>query len=402
MEVGKKIFNVILLLVTIIMSISIISCIYFSTAGKNKLPSGITTTNVTTMTDPQTGEEKTFLEANYYANLNNKGKEVVELRMNSYSGIDKQAIYSRGFQLVIENGKPTMYYYDTHLDGSFKSAKEFAWGDPMFLEMDNEMYVVKLDGVRTYRTFNLGKSIGFAFFGIFTGWGNSYERTTSEFTENYTYTDVLLYLKEMIKSSSYGTGDSLIPMLDLSTYLNLYAVDENGQISADKLSGNVTNSFSNSFFSVQCHYDRRGMEFAEQSLFNSVEGNSDFNISAIDRNVNYWQSHSIYIISENNFKVRESENGNYYYLSNETKNELNNYEDIDVIVDFNIDNLTGNSFGFDYLAFQGLKVNIIDMKIYSSRQIDFEIKYNSLENTNLQIENIKTTNVNLIISGVVS
>lgn len=400
MEIAKKIFNITLILVTILMLCSIIGCIYFTTIGKNKLPAGITTTNVTTMVDPQTGEEKTFLEANYYANLNNKGKEVVELRMNSYSGIGKQTIYSRGFQLVLENGKSTMYYYDTHLNNSFQSAKEFEWGDPMLLEMDKEMYAVKLDGVRTYRTFNLAKSIWFGISGIFTGWGNVEERTTSEVKENYTYTDLLLYLKEMIRSSSYGTGDCLIPMVDLATFLNLYAY-ENDQVSATRLSGDTLNSFANSFFSVQCHYDRRGMVFAEQSLFNSVEGNSDFNISSVDRDVNYWQSRSSYIITESDFKVRKSENVNFYYLSNEIKNELNNYEDIDVIIDFNLDNLEGLS-GFDYLAFQGLKVNVLEIKICSSQLVDFEIKYNSLSNTNIEIKNIKLTNVNLVNSEAIS
>ena len=93
-----------------LMLCSICLLIYFKTFGKEFVPNAITSTYVSTVTNPQNGEELTFMEVNYYEYKNKSntdletyakgGLEVVELRINSYSGTDRQAIYSRGYQLI--------------------------------------------------------------------------------------------------------------------------------------------------------------------------------------------------------------------------------------------------------------------------------------------------------------
>lgn len=40
---------------------------------------------------------------------------------------------------------------------------------------------------------------------------------------------------------------------------------------------------------MQTHYDNRGMVWAKQSMFSSVAGDSQFNISGIADNVDYWK-----------------------------------------------------------------------------------------------------------------
>ena len=101
-KVGLGILNVSLVIITAIMSVFSVVYIYYTTIGKNKLPSGVTSTYATTITDPQSGEELPVIEARYYANTNKIGYEVVELLFNCYSGVGKQAVYSRGFQLVFD------------------------------------------------------------------------------------------------------------------------------------------------------------------------------------------------------------------------------------------------------------------------------------------------------------
>lgn len=397
---GKKVINATVIILTVIMLMFCIGLIYFKTLGKNKLPTSLSATNTTTVTDPQTNEVKQFLEANYYSNKTGNGKEVVELRLNTYSGPERQAIYSHGIQLVIENGFGKLYFYNTHLNESFISCEEFAWGTPMYMNMNDELFALKMNGTRTYREVNVGKTLWFVISGLFTGYGNSYERITTEFTEKYTWLDVMQYIKTMIISSSYGTGDSLIPMLNLNTFFNVYEVNSDGQISAQPIGGNNINEFTANYFSVQCHYDNRGMVYAEQSLFNSVAGDSEFNISNIDFDVNYWQARNEYLITEKDFEVRKNNGTECYSLSNEIKNNLNLYNEIDIRVNFNVDNLENKEIGFDYLAFSGLSNQNIKLEISSTDTVNFIIKYNSFSKTNIKIEDIKLTNVNLIIEEV--
>ena len=56
-KVGLGILNVSLVIITVIMSVFSLVYAYYATIGKNKLPSGVTSTYATTITDPQSGEE---------------------------------------------------------------------------------------------------------------------------------------------------------------------------------------------------------------------------------------------------------------------------------------------------------------------------------------------------------
>ena len=143
MEIAKKIFNIVLIILTAIMVFASCMYVYYSYWGKDKLPTGITSTYATTITDPQTGKVLPTLQANYYENKNGIGKKVVEFRINCYSGVAKQAIYARGFQLVYDdNGKATLYRYDSYDGKSFETGHEYTWGDKMYIDIDGTTYAV--------------------------------------------------------------------------------------------------------------------------------------------------------------------------------------------------------------------------------------------------------------------
>ena len=113
MEIAKKIVNGVIILITAVAVLMSCLLLYFYTLGKDKLPSSITSTYATTITDPLTGEKRPVLEANYYLNKNNTGYEVVEFRVNAYSGVSKQGIYSRGFQMVWDKDGKLVHYVDS-------------------------------------------------------------------------------------------------------------------------------------------------------------------------------------------------------------------------------------------------------------------------------------------------
>ena len=394
-DIAIRIVNIALVVVTVFLTLMSGVLLYYKTIGKDKVPSAITSTYATTVEDPQTGEQLPTIEANYYSNRNDNGYEVIELLFNCYSGISKQAIYSRGFQLVINGDGTKLYQYNRYDGVNFETGHEYEWGDIMVIDINGTTYGVALDGTYTVTTknFSLGKAVWHTISGLFTGWNyeeNAYNYDTK--TYEYTFEDLLIKVGQILKSSSNGTGDSVISLVDLGDFLHIYEIDENGQVSGEPI-GNRT--LINSYFTMQTHYDNRGMVWAKQSMFGSVAGDSQFNISGIADNVDYWKVTSEVRLTEQDFVARylTSENGYYYALSTEKINELKNFENIEINVDFNISNFEEvNVLGLDYYALYGLKIN--SLTISSSTRRDFKLLVGSLKETGLT--SIETNNVNLV------
>lgn len=394
-DIAIKTINIALVVVTIFFTFMSGVLLYYKTLGKDKVPSAITSTYATTVEDPQTGEQLPTIEANYYSNRNGKGYEVIELLFNCYSGISKQAIYSRGFQLVINKDGTKLYQYNRYDGVNFETGHEYKWGDKMIIDINGTTYAVALDGEYsiTTKTFSFGKAVWHTIAGLFTGYNyneNAYVYDTKVY--QYTFEDLLIKVGQILKSSSNGTGDSVISLVDLGDFLHIYEIDENGQVSGEPI-GNRT--LTNSYFTMQTHYDNRGMVWAKQSMFESVAGDSQFNISGIADNVDYWKVTSEVELTEKDFVARylTSENGYYYALSTEKINELKNFKNIEINIDFNISNFKDvNVLGFDYYALYGLKIN--SLKISSSTERDFKLLVGSLKDTGLTT--IDTVNVNLV------
>ena len=416
-SIALKIFNIAVIFITCVMTFMTCLLVYYKTFGKSKLPTGVTSTIVSTITDPQTGEKRPAIEANYYSNYNNTGYEVVELLFNAYSGVSKQAIYSRGFQLVKDKeGKVKPYHFEVSdradidsnvwqynrnsFGGSFVSAHNYEWGEPMIIDIDGKTYGIALDGTYTVTTkgFNLGKSTGNFFKALFTDWGmfsqeeNWYEYTDYEY--KYTWEDLLNKFKEILRSYSNGTGDSVIPLVDLGDFIHVYSY-ENDKVSGEPIGAG---GLINSYFTVSAHYDLRGMTWAEQSIFGSVAGDSQFNISGLETGKDYWKAVHQIRVDESMFTKRyvSSENGFYYTISTDKLNEIKNFEetqDVEVIVTFDIAKIDNvKVLGFDYYALYGLKIKKLTIK--SNTQQDFKLLVNSLKDTGLT--SVETVNVNLI------
>ena len=351
-----KTINVILALLALIGAcICGVLMYYTSSLGKDKVPSAVTSTYTTQVTDPQTKETKAFLQANCYNN-------VIELLFNAYSGVDKQAIYARGFQLVTEGNKDTMYYYDKYNDAGYVTGHEYQWGDKMFLDINDELYAVALDG--TYTTVD--------------GW--VFKR---EVEHQYTFTDLLNKMREIIKSSSHGTGDSVISLVDLGDFLHIYSVDEDGKVSGEPI-GDRT--LINSYFTVQVHYDNRDMVTAKQSMFGSVAGDSAYNKTGISE-VDYWRANTEIVLTEVDFEAV----GGVYALPVETLNKLST-DTVDIVVNMDISNL--DIAGFDDFAFYGLQ-NLKSLHITSTLPKQVYMSEYLIDNIGCKIT---TNNVTLVHS----
>ena len=407
---GLGLLNVSLVIVTVVMSVFSLVYAYYATIGKNKLPSGVTSTYATTITDPQTGEELPVIEARYYANTNKIGYEVIELLFNCYSGVGKQGVYSRGFQLVYDkdgnivqnkevDGTDDIFQYNRYAGVNFETGHDYKWGDKMIIDIDGKTYAVALDG--TYSTYSVYYTAGDF---LSTLWGSLTKQEKyikyhiDEKKHNYTFKDLLIKVKEIIRSSSNGTGESIIPLIDLGDFLHIYEVNENGQISGTPVG---VNTLQNSYFTMATTYNKSGMIWAKQSMFESVAGDSDFNISGIKEDVDYWKSVTNVTLTENDFVERYStaDNGYYYALSTEKINELKNFDNIEIHINFDISNFENkNVLGFDYYACYGIKVKSLTISAKSNRE--FKLMVSSLKDTGLTSITTNNVTINNVNSGV--
>ena len=367
---------------------------YYMTLGSDKIPSAATSTYAQFQTDHLTGKKVPTLEARYFQNANKKGQQVIEFKVNGYSGVDHLAIYSKGFQLVINaDGSNELYYYDTFADGSFETGHIPNSNTPYFVEIDGGSYVFRLDGkysvtesyVDGWKIFRTVGCLGLNFF--FEDTNFNAEKTT-EYT--YTYEDLMMKLASIIRSSSYGTGDSIIPLIDLGDFLHVYEVKD-GQISGSPLG---KNTYINSYYALSVHYERNGLCYAGQSMFNSVAYDSNYNVTGVDFDVNYWKAKSVYNLTERSFEKRYSsiDNGFLYSLSSSLINELKNYSDLDIYITFDLSKFTNvNVIGFDYYALNGIVVK--ELFITSNRPCSFKLLVGSLKDT--ELTSIKVHNVSI-------
>lgn len=399
-EKTKKTINIILIVLTIIMSFPIFFYIYMQFWGKDKLPTPILSSYVTTITDPHTQEELKPIEANYYANKNGKGKEVMELLFNCYSGVEKQAIYSRGFQLVYEkDGSSNLYYYDRYDGVSFETGHKYDENSPFLIDIDGITYAMKLDGEYTVTTYELNtKKIARTAFclGINLLFEDVNYQRRIDTIYTYTFEDLLNKLRSIIKSSSNNYGDHTIPLIDLGDFLHIYELDENNRVIGDPIN---RTAFTNSYFSAQTHYDNRGIVWAKQSLFKSVAKDSNYNVTGINDTADYWQVKSQINISEKDMTSRNTSDGLMLSLSLDKLKELKSYSNIDIIVTIDLNKINENVAGFDYFSFYGLKLSSLTIKTNTPQ--NFILSRDSLKDSG--ISNIFTLNITLINndSGVI-
>lgn len=377
---------------------------FFKTIGAKYVPASVTSTYVTEVTNPLTGEKLPFIQANVFANKNKKGTSVAEVVFNSYSGVDKQAIYSRGFQVVTDaNGKQTLYAYDSYDGVTFATLHEYEQGDPFITDIDGVTYKVVLDGTYEEEYTNWAKTlisgaytagpalnVGGLAINFVWNWiekGEPGLSTTSTREVEYTMTDFVNAMAKLVSTSSAGTGDAVIGLADIGDYLHIYEKDSSVPV------GN--NTFINSYFTVNTHYDLRGMTRAQQSMFGAVANNAEYNTSGIEDEQDYWKDTTVLTLTEIDFTKRTDNDKVYLTIDLNKVLSLSNYENLEVEVILNIDNVDG----LDHYGLCGLET-ITKLTLVASEVKDFELLNGALKDTSVIASDIICTNVNLIILEV--
>lgn len=367
-------------------------------------------------------EERWFLEANYYSNDSNNGSILEELKFNFFSDwtLTSDKYLSAGMQLLdsplekfYEASIDTRHYDDTvynhvvanyedykdlynstfstnfgkayfyttvddiSFDGSTNISTRLLPGEKLIVKIDGKPYLIGLE--KTYKYTYRDKN-----------W-HGLSEYTKEIEGNFTYFNIFADIMQAVKTNSKGYGDYYI-VVNLSKYFTLYEFDGKSFSSEPTENVDILKTYS----VVKFHYDKDGVKSANQSLFDSINLNSDWGETSED--IEYWQEKAIYTLNEEDFEYRYSEvyNGSLISFSNDLKKLFNEMPYTDVMIKINLDSayLEKNNItvvGIDYNGFENLKINTLEIVGFG----DFYLLDYSLNKTNLKT--LKTSeDINLL------
>lgn len=367
----------------------LIDCAFVYLKYFRKQPTTLSGAFIGNQVDPITGEELPLLQINYYSGNNRKGSQLIEYRLNGFSESTYQTMYSRGAQLVTNTDDFYYGYFDTNNGKSWHSAQELNREYVLPIKINGDKYGIRLAPSRRVDRydFNIWRGLG----GLFTGKGFSKFSQIQTTNVDNTYGSFMTWCGEFARTQSNGYGDYYISAVDLGAYFDLLKFEDG------KYKDVVTyddNNQSMYYFSVGVHYDYRGVEFAKQSMFNSVYGDSNYNSSGVE-SVEYWRADSIVKLTKNDFIIRYSSDfgGNLISVNKEilTKKYAKDVQ-YDVVININdYDNL----IGIDWYGFYG--INIDTLRITSQSDLTFKLLDNSLVDTDIDVF-IKSDTVTLDIS----
>lgn len=239
------------------------------------------TLNTTSMSTLETDVETYIFDFKYFKNEDNSGAEMFELKMNCYTGINKDKVYSYGVQLVNpqmklsykqESDTPHPFswysdivsnyvvsYGDTQVN-YFNSNDYVSYIATTQLNINNNPYVIDIED-KTY-AFDFNKNYLLRTYTGFTGWKNNYY-----YKSNFNY-----FIYKMYKSmSNITSGEGVYKNLNvgINDVFNIYDYNElTGKF--DKL---TSLGYSSEFMGIKIEIINRGAKVHEDSMFNMI-GNS--------------------------------------------------------------------------------------------------------------------------------
>lgn len=391
MEVHVKYVNKICAIAVIILTALalLIDCAFVYLKYFRKQPTTVSGAFIGNQVDPITGEELPLLQINCYSRNNGKGSQLIEYRLNGFSESTYQTIYGRGAQLAVDNNQWYKGFFETNDGNSWHSAQELNREYVLPIKINGDKYGIRLAPYRRVdrREINIWRGIR----GIFTGKGLRQFIQIQTTNVDNTYGAFMSWCGEFARTQSNGYGDYYISAVDLGAYFDLLKYEDG------KYKDVVTyddNNQSMYYFSVGVHYDYRGCEFAKQSMFGSVFGDSNYNSSGIE-SVEYWRADSVTKLTKEDYTIRYSSEfgGNLISVNKEilTKKYA---KDVQYDIDINIDDYD-NLLGIDWYGFYGL--NIDTLRITSSSNCTFKLMDNSLIDTDID-KFVKSDTVTLDIS----
>lgn len=369
--------SILTLILTLISSLIIIAWIWSFVF--NERP---TTTFTAQISKIGTDDEEYFMEFNQYRNKNNNktSKKMNELKLTYHTDEFLTSKFSTGIQVIGE-----IETFNKQLDGPFDSVQRYNHEFASYC--DNYFYNQDATGKAYTAVENISKNDYY----IIEIKSEIYKL---EFNETELDSDKLLWMKQVLLSDpvtlfeamtksveSLPVGDYVINF-PLGKYFDIWLMDDSTK-QFNKLNVQSKNKI---YVEVKVHIEDRGATNSTQSIFKLIQNIPNWNTDGIV-NKEYWKVSPVKKITNADFINKDG----YISLNMNLITYLNAYSNLEIYVELNI---TEEIKGFDYYALYGIKLN--GLKISSENPQQFEIKNLALKNTGIEINEIVTTNVQVV------
>jgi len=421
----KKLFTIFLTIVFILcLGVNVFyACVYF--LKPDVLVAS--TFELSPMTNSDGTDTRCFLELKYYKNANDDGLEMFDVKYNYFIDETKKEFYSQGMQYVANSKTedisfvykvnelyaPTIdktgqtlwlyHYYNKSFYGSMYSGKT----SKLYNYMSGDDYKttsISSNPINddTYFTIDLGDSgIYKMSFKSLSGVDKDkyYDVTEDAYSEwkglwsdfyNYYYYQVLdvnyfnYLLYNSVKDMPSGTNHNVL--FEFGDMFNYYKYDEEKQQYLEQnVQGEMLEKVIDvvqSYFVINVEIIDDGAKTARDSLFNSVGGNANFNMTGEYVSSDYFYGRDVISVNEYDFDYHKLDDGTYELkLKEEFMSFYQNYKDDIVLeIEINSDTLsTKNINDWHFAEDSGLKNFVVSKCVsithFGREIIESEVKY---------------------------
>lgn len=361
----KKALTVFIAILFVLMFASLASIAYAFYYFNNDPPTSVIVGKVDALAYDK--EENYPIEIQLYTNTKGNGKYAYEYKTNYYTdteipeqttltNADKiiaecfKTVYSQGVQFIDE----AVFTYNKKTTGLGIHSAGFGFRIDRYLIPKNAFFYNTSNGVSFEATNNLDYldnwiiDFGANSLGMITqDKGFTFDHS---FLWNHYYYHIDIY---NLIFDIYSTVDSLdygkqVIAFDLSDYLTFEFFDVN-----DLKFHTPQSDQQHLYVNVLVNKSENGLVDASQSLFKSVQGDSNWNYTGI-QSTEYWTSHTVISLTEADFVL---DNNNLLSLNPKALAYYKLFYDLDIEVNINVENTSG--VGFARNAFDTLAINRI-------------------------------------------
>lgn len=377
LETPQKIFFYILFALTAVASALGVFAVYgFINVAKPKTL-GVSYATVLNTTSGETP----ICEVNIFANKNNNGLELYEIKFNSYTDAEGSWVKGFGIQVPSNDWGATLvtnidkdWHFQPLIYKTTETTKELVvYGDYSFYQSDNL-------GASSYKLVgNIGNNLYIdiegAFYQIVL---NSYEYETSKstwyggtkyekHTAQYTWFELFRYIVDSVSKSSEAIDNTTysIDLLDCAKYYHLLYQDDKGQYHPLPEVTDLKN-----YLQVKVNYHANGITDASQSMFGQVEYSPTWNYWDGTDVEDFWSVVTPMYITEDNISIVEAYGNQYISINSDFASYLKGLNNAEIYVNIDLDNINTTVSGIlmDNFTFKTKEFNIS-----SSTSQQFEI-----------------------------
>lgn len=297
-DLALKIVYPILILVAIVMVMPSILWVYYK-CNPSKLPDTRVVSYVSSIID-ENGEERNFLELEYWEDAYREGDSVLEISMNAYTDPvhSTNVVKKYGVQYNLNHGRSltdaTSFCYEKVGTSSWQPVDALDSNSPLYVDINGEAYSLTLSGKYTYQwqtvdARKIAETVGSLSLNMIVrslmGQDDVYSKdffykTNSE-ERTYTMIDFYSALFNSVTVNNVPYGTNILSLVDLSRYFEI-----KHEVGGDWVLVDLYNTSSKDYFAVKVTKHAEAFLRASDSTYGMFLGDATHTLVDTDNIIN--------------------------------------------------------------------------------------------------------------------